>query len=106
MCETEEKKCIEGSNWNFVGDIVVVVWIYLPKMILRLDPILCPACEAPLFWPAWRPMIVLPAASCSSVKSRLDSSAGFGPSWGPVKSGCFQQARPRANKQVVTAEIS
>lgn len=62
---------------------------YLPRMILRPAPMFCPAWEAPLFCPACRPMMVLPAFNCSSLKSRLASSAGLGPSLGPVHSGCL-----------------
>uniref|UniRef100_A0A182ING0 Uncharacterized protein n=1 Tax=Anopheles atroparvus TaxID=41427 RepID=A0A182ING0_ANOAO len=46
-----------------------------------------PACEAPLFVPACSPMMAWPAFSCSSVKLRLHSSAGFGPRNGPLNSG-------------------
>lgn len=73
------KACI-GVGWRRA---------YLPRMILRPAPMFWPAWEAPLFWPAWRPMMVWPALSCSSLKSRLDSSAGLGPSLGPVHSGCL-----------------
>lgn len=68
---------------------VVSVWValYLPRIILRPAPMFWPAWEAPLFCPACRPMMVLPAARVSSLKSLLASSAGLGPSLGPVHSG-------------------
>lgn len=52
---------------------------YLPNNILRLAPIFCPDCVAPLLLPACKPIILSPAFNVSSLNSRLHSSAGFGP---------------------------
>lgn len=62
---------------------------YFPRMILRPAPMFWPAWEAPLLVPACSPMMVCPAASVSSEKLRLHSSAGFGPRNGPANSGCL-----------------
>lgn len=63
--------------------------IYFPNKILRPAPRFCPACVAPLFEPACKPIIDSPALNCSSLKSRLHSSDGFGPRCGPLYSGCL-----------------
>lgn len=62
---------------------------YLPRMILRDAPKLCPLWLAPRFVPACKPMIASDWRSCSSVKPRRFSSAGFGPKYGPCHSGCL-----------------
>lgn len=64
-------------------------FFHFPRMILRPAPRFCPAWLAPLFDPACSPMMPSPALSCSSVNSRLFSSAGFGPKCGPGHSGCL-----------------
>lgn len=58
-------------------------------MILREAPKLWPDCEAPRFVPACKPMIASLARKVSSENSRRFSSAGRGPSTGPLYSGCL-----------------
>lgn len=73
---------IEGVGFVSIAGPVVLKgqqYAHLPSRIFRPAPRFCPACVAPLFCPACRPMMVSPALSCSSLKSRLHSSAGLGP---------------------------
>lgn len=62
---------------------------HFPSRIFLVAPKFWPACVAPLFCPACSPMTPSPARNCSSVKSRLFSSDGLGPSEGPLHSGCL-----------------
>lgn len=75
---------------------------YFPKIIFLEAPKFCPAWVAPLFCPAWSPMIASPALNCCSVNSLLFSSAGLGPKYGPLHSGCLYAVRPMAKMVVVT----
>ncbi|KOX73454.1 hypothetical protein WN51_14500 [Melipona quadrifasciata] len=80
----------------FKSKRVSTVLTYFPRRILRVAPILWPDWVAPLFEPACRPITVSPARNCSSVNSRLHSSAGLGPKYGPFHSGClyvYEKAR-------------
>ena len=82
---------IEGVGFVSIAGPVVLMgqeYAHLPSRIFRPAPRFCPAWVAPLFCPAWRPMMVCPAFSCSSVNSRLHSSEGLGPRYGPGHSGC------------------
>ena len=80
---------IQGVNFSLESKRVSIVLTYFPRRILRVAPILWPDWVAPLFEPACRPIIVSPARNCSSVNSRLHSSAGLGPKYGPFHSGCL-----------------
>jgi hypothetical protein len=74
-------------------------------MIFLEAPKLWPACVAPLFVPACKPMIASPALNCCSENSRLFSSEGLGPNQGPLHSGCLYAVRPMAKIVMVTAAM-
>lgn len=87
-----------GYGWNDFA--------HFPSKIFRVAPKLWPACVAPLFCPACNPMTPSPARNCISVHSRLFSSDGFGPSDGPLHSGClyaWKTASGELTAQPVTA---
>lgn len=96
------EKSSEYWRISSVCEFSVSSRVHFPRRILRPAPMFCPDCVAPLFWPAWRPMIPSPALSCSSVNSLLFSSAGFGPRYGPFHSGCLYVCKRHAYVKLVT----
>lgn len=95
--------CMFNNNFGcWLKNLNSQKFIYFPNKIFLPAPIFDPACVAPLFWPACKPIIVCPAANCSSVNSRLHSSAGFGPRFGPVKDSSFHVCLKKKNFFVKT----